>query len=254
MSQTLSPPAPNACIELQVGERRFTTRASTLSDGSSFFASLLSERWQDSRSDDGSYFIDADPDLFAHILRYLRRGLLPVVYDKLHGFDHAFYQALREEAVYFGIEPLENWITEKGYLRAVTIHYSVEEVQGQGIYVDGYKAAVDGNTERSYHPSWGIRKVYQCPRGISLHNGNPEACGKACEKAKGEDWDGYVEQSVLRTLIVTRRTVFNGTSQYTSTILYFANTFRSTLDSIKVGKRKYNIDAMGEKHCWRTSL
>ena len=209
MSSTLSAPPPNTIIVLQVGERRFTTRASTLCDGSSFFASLLSDRWQDSRSDDGSYFIDADPDLFAHILRYLRRGVLPLVYGKSQGFDHAFYQTLQEEASYFGVEPLHKWIKEKGYLRAVTIQYSVEEVKGQGIYVGGYDAAVDGNTERSYHPSWRTEKVYQCPRGVSLHNGNAGACGRACEKAKGENGDEYVEQDVLRTLIVTKRVIFN---------------------------------------------
>ncbi|KAL2043480.1 hypothetical protein N7G274_003787 [Stereocaulon virgatum] len=98
MSLALSGPLSNARINLQVGERCFTTLASTLSEGSSFFASLLSGRWEDSQSADGSFFIDADPDLFAHILRYLRRGVLPVVYEKGHGFDHAFYKALQEEA------------------------------------------------------------------------------------------------------------------------------------------------------------
>ena len=199
----------NTRITLQVGERRFTTLTSTLSDGSSFFASLLSDRWEDARSDDGTVFVDADPELFAHILRYLRRGVLPIVYDKCHGFDHAFYHALQEEAGYFGIEVLRKWIEEKGYLRAVTVQYSVEEVKGQGINMDGYHATVDGNTERLYTPSWGIEKVYQCPRGIFVHNGNPGACGRACEKAKGDDGDDYIERDVLRTLIVTKKAVFN---------------------------------------------
>jgi len=198
----------NTPVNLQVGECRFTTLASTLSDGSSFFASLLSDRWEDSRSNDGSYFVDADPDLFAHILRYLRRGVLPVVYEKSHGFDYAFYRALQEEALYFGIEPLHKWVKEKGYLQAVTIQYSVEEVKGQDIHVNGYDATVDGNTERSYHPSWGTEKVYRCPRGIFMHNGNLNACGRACEKAKGEDGDDYVERDILRTLIVTKRAIF----------------------------------------------
>ncbi|KAL9627161.1 MAG: hypothetical protein Q9164_007687, partial [Protoblastenia rupestris] len=127
---------------------------------SSFFASLLSDRWQHSRSDDGSYFIDADPDLFAHILRYSRCGVLPVVYEKGYGFDPASYQALKEEASYFGVEPLHKWIKKKGYLQAVTIQYSVEEVKGQGICMGGYDTTVEGNTERSYHPSWGTEKVY----------------------------------------------------------------------------------------------
>jgi len=208
MSEPLSAPTSKTPVNLQVGECRFTTLASTLSDGSSFFTSLLSDRWEDSRSNDGSYFVDADPDLFAHILRYLRRGVLPVVYEKSHGFDYAFYRALQKEALYFGIEPLHKWVKEKGYLQAVTIQYSVEEVKGQDIHVNSYGATVDGNTERSYHPSWGTEKVYRCPRGISMHNGNPSACGRACEKAKGEDGDDYVERDILRTLIVTKRAIF----------------------------------------------
>lgn len=207
MSEPLSAPTSNTPVNLQVGECRFTTLASTLSDGSSFFASLLSDRWEDSRSNDGTYFVDADPDLFTHILRYLRRGVLPIVYEKSHGFDYAFYQALQKEALYFGIEPLHKWVKEKGYLQAVTIQYSVEEVKGQGINTGGYDTVVDGNTERSYHPSWGTEKVYQCPR--FLHHGNASACGRACEKAKGENGDDYIEQDVLRTLIVTRKAIFN---------------------------------------------
>jgi hypothetical protein len=205
------PPFPpsNTKITLQVGERHFTTLASTLIDGSAYFASLLSGRWPDSQSSDGSYFVDADPDLFEHILRFLRRGVLPIIYDKSRGFDHAFYQALREEAGYFGIKPLREWAEERTYTRAVTIKYSVEEVSGEGIHVNGYNAVVNGNTERSYHPSWGTRKVYRCPRGISGHNGNSFGCGKACARAKDDDGSDYVDQEILRTMIVTKTTVFH---------------------------------------------
>lgn len=135
--------------------------------------------------------------------------MLPIIYDKSHGFDHAFYWALQEEASYFGIMPLHKWVKEKEYLRVVTIEYSVEEVKGEGMYAEGYNVTVDGNTERSYHPSWGIEKVYQCPRGIFVHNGNPDACGRACEKARSEAGDDFVERDVLRTLVVTKRTVLN---------------------------------------------
>jgi len=202
-------PLPERSITLQVGERRFTTLPSTLVAGSSFFASLLSTRWAGSKSVDDSYFVDADPDLFAHILRYLRREVLPIVYDRNHGFDHAFYQALEVEADYFGVEKLRKWVGEKGYLRAVTIQYSVEVVRGEGINGGGNRNTVDGNTECSYYPSWGTETVYQCPRGISIHNGNPAKCGLWCVRAKGDDANQYVERSLSRTLVVTKRIVFN---------------------------------------------
>ena len=209
--QSAQPPGTH--IDLQVGERRLTTLASTLSGGSSFFASLLSDRWRESRSDDGSFFVDADPDLFAHILRYLRRGVPPIFYNKCQGFDYGLYRALQEEAEYFGIEPLRKWIEKQDYLRAVTIRYSAQEVKGEGISAVGYDASVDGNIERSYHPVWGTEKVYKCPRGIFVHNGNPGACGRMCLKAKSEDEDGYIDHDVLRTLIVTKRIVFNNVSR-----------------------------------------
>ena len=207
MSSTQSAPPPSPRVELQVGERRFTTLASTLTTNSTFFASLLA-RWQESQSGDGSYFVDADPELFTHILRYLRREILPVVWGKGSGFDRSFYRALQEEAAFLGIERLRKWIEEEGYLKAVTVRYAVQEIKGDGVD-EGYDATVDGNTEREYHPWWGTEKVYRCPRDISRHRGNPGACGKACEKAKGEGEDEYVDEDVLRTLVVTKKIIFN---------------------------------------------
>ena len=102
-------------ISLQVGERHFTTLKSTLKEGSTFFRALLAEEWQGSRSPDGSYFIDADPDLFVYSLRYLRRGVFPLFYNATYGFDFALYYALQEEALYFGIENLYNWIKDQKY-------------------------------------------------------------------------------------------------------------------------------------------
>ena len=207
------PPTPSstARIELQVGERRFTTTVSTFPENS-FLNSIISGRWESSRSSDGAYFIDADPDLFAHILRYLRRGMLPIFYSKTDGFDHALYDALQAEAEYFVIDGLCKWIKDKGYLNAVTNWYSVEEVKGEGVGMR-YDAAVGGDTERSYHPSWGTENVYQCPRGIATHHGYPRRCGRDCNRAKGDAEDEYVEEDVLRTLIVTKRVAFNHVSR-----------------------------------------
>lgn len=206
MSSASSTPSSSTLIDLQVGERRFTTRKSTLAEGSGWFAALLSSRWREVCSSDGSYFVDADPDLFEHLLRYMRRSVLPVFYNE-NGFDHALYRALQAEADYFNIEPLNKWLKEKGYLSAVSIQYSVDERKGKGVD-GGYDAVVDGSTERAYHPSWVTEKEYQCPRDIFIHHGNPNLCGKACANAKGED-DEYIDRYYLRTLIVTKKVVFN---------------------------------------------
>jgi hypothetical protein len=74
----------NRRVTLQVGERRFVTTLQTL-EKSGGFASL-SRRWVN-RQEENSYFVDADPTIFEHILRYLRRGVLVIFYDKAKGHD-----------------------------------------------------------------------------------------------------------------------------------------------------------------------
>ena len=177
MAFILQNPPSDPCIVLQVGERRFRTTAETLSNAT-YFDSRVSGRWESNRSSDGSYFVDADPALFEHILRYLRREQLPIFYNASQsGFDYALYSALQGEATFFGIERLRRWIEEKGYLNAVKIKYSVMEIHGTGV-ASSHDAVIDGDAERSYHPSWGTEQVYKCPRGVPVHDGNPNACGR----------------------------------------------------------------------------
>ena len=199
-------------ILLQVGERHFITLKSTLEEGSTFFRALLAEEWQGSRSPDGSYFIDADPDLFVYSLRYLRRGVFPLFYNATYGFDFALYHALQEEALYFGIENLYNWIKDQKYAQAVKIQYTLDEIKGDGVSAMDHFTTIDGTSDRSYHPTWGTEKVYQCPRNIFVHMGNPNACGRACDKARGDEGDTYIDREILRTLIITKNTVFSGAS------------------------------------------
>lgn len=135
-----------------------------------------------------------------------RNAVLPIFYNE-NGFDHALYRALQVEADYFNIEPLNTWLKEKGYLRAVSFRYSIEERKGEVVDA-GYDAIVDGDTERTYHPYLSTEMVYQCPRDIFSHHGNPDRCGKACANAQRED-AGYVDRDVLRTLVVTKKVVFN---------------------------------------------
>jgi BTB/POZ domain-containing protein KCTD9 len=207
-TETPSPdsPAPTTPrqITFRVGERVFITTRETLIAESDFFASLLSGRW-DNAEEDGSYFVDADADIFVHILRYLRRGVLPFFYDKLKGHDHALYLALLQEAKYFQITRLEEWLEKKQYLQALKTHYSATEVEG----IVTYEIPRDPNTEREYHPAWGTKKVYVCPRGIVVHRGKPLVCGKDCRRAQGDDDDIYEEELVLRILIVEKQTIFD---------------------------------------------
>lgn len=191
----------NNPITLQVGESRFHTFSSTLTPESPYFACLLSAQWHQHQPD-GSYFVDADGDLFSHILRYLRSGILPLFYSSLTGHDYGTYRALLGEAEYFGIERLKDWLRNKEYEKAVKIECSVEEVEGLG----GMAWTGQANVEVEYHPAWTTRKVYICPRRISVHNGDPSACRRACRKSQGDAEDEFEDEEVLRTIVISRRT------------------------------------------------
>ncbi|KAK4973185.1 hypothetical protein LTR28_011947 [Elasticomyces elasticus] len=182
-SQSSLPLAAARQITLQVGQQQFVTTRETLAAESSFFASLLSGRWDNALADE-SYFIDADPSLFEHILRYLRRGVLPVFYDTHKGHDYALYLALLEEAKYFQIPRLQEWLENKGYLRTLMVEYSVQEVEVGFRYLSTTRTT-DEYVE--YHPGWGTKKV----------------------KAQGDTEDIYEEEAISKMLLVKKRVVFD---------------------------------------------
>ncbi|MCJ1408670.1 hypothetical protein MMC19_002745 [Ptychographa xylographoides] len=202
---TSSPALGGDTITLQVGEQKFITTADTLIQGSGFFASALSGRWQNMQAD-GSYFVDADPKLFEHILRYLRRGIFPVFYNNAKGHDHALYLALREEARYFQIIQLEKWLETKAYLEVVTIKYSSYNSE----HFDGIPQENNRETESTHHISWKTAKVYVCPRGLSRHRGDPNACRRQCHNARGDADEEYENESVYNVTAILKKTVFNG--------------------------------------------
>lgn len=162
--------------------------------------SCLSGRWDNALAD-GSYFIDADPTLFEHILRYPRRGVLPMFYDIDKGHDHMLYLALLEEARYFQISRLQEWLENKRYLYALSVECSVDEVEGTPC-----TTTLSTDMGLEYYPRWGTKKVYVCPHA---HSGQPGACGRQCMKAKGDAEPVYDEEPMLRLLEVKKRIVFD---------------------------------------------
>ena len=201
-------------VLLRVGERLFRTFASTLTTESPFFADLLSERAMTMLQDYGeAIFVDADPELFEHILRYLRHGVYPLFWDRQKGFDLGLYVALQREAEFYGIAQLEHWIKHQTYTKAVRVEYQTKEIAGWEPLVE-----TDGNIERTYHLQWitGNTKgtfhqpwikpsEYRCPRGIEGHHGNPSSCGKACEKARNTGVSDN-QKVVLRTTVIEKQT------------------------------------------------
>jgi hypothetical protein len=160
-------------ITLQVGERRFNTNRSTLIEGSQYFAALLSGRWNNLQGD-GSYFVDADGDLFEHILRFLRRGVCPLFFDNAKGHDYTSYIALLEEAKYFGIPRLVAWLQEREYLHAVEIHQTVYKETK----IMGELDKIESNVTKEYisPPTWSKTTSWDCPHGIPEHAQRRRAC------------------------------------------------------------------------------
>lgn len=198
-----SPPAQTSGdrVILQVGDRRFTTTKSNLTDESDWFRTFFSGRWNHELMD-GAYFIDADGDLFEHILRYLRRKVFPIFYDNAKGHDHAMYLALLKEAEYFQIERLRLWIAEKNYEKAISVRHAINV----GKHYDGFVIHAPANYDTQYIPFFEEDQVYLCPRGFALHRGRPGACGKQCKKVQGEADDIYVTERVLKMVVVEKRT------------------------------------------------
>jgi hypothetical protein len=188
-------------ITLQVGEQHFTTFPSTLTTESHFFASLLSPQWQHVQAD-GSYFVDADGALFPYILRYLRSGGLPLFYSTSAGHDHGMYQALLGEAQHIQIERLMDWLRNKKYERAVKIEYSVQEFEGS----QQLAKSCFSDLQVEYKSTWATDI---CPRGINSHRGDPSACGKLCMRAQGDAEREFEDGKVLKTVVISKRTVLN---------------------------------------------
>lgn len=198
------PTSDHVQVRLQVGERLFTTTRLTLIKESTYFASLLSGRW-DNTQEDGTYFVDADPALFEHILRYLRRSVYPVFYDEVRGHNYGLYIALSGEAIYFGICRLQQWLEQRRYLDAVKFTRTVEGVHDGYSILSAYQN-VPTDTTLEFHTSWFSKKVYICPRGIDVHRGSPGACGRQCKNAQGDNPDMFEDEPCLR-LLVTRKQV-----------------------------------------------
>ncbi|KAF1944344.1 hypothetical protein EJ02DRAFT_452460 [Clathrospora elynae] len=107
-------------ITLDVSGRKFRTSKAVLAV-SPYFDSLLT-RWEDCADlqPDGSYYVDADPDTFEHLLGFMRRpAKFPLYWTKKDGFDYALYSRLEVEADYFMLEGLRDWIKGKKYANAI---------------------------------------------------------------------------------------------------------------------------------------
>lgn len=181
-------------VTLDVGGRKFTTLISTLEE-SEFLKTLVSDRWGHNRQADGSYFVDANSDIFEDVLEYLRRGWMPLFWDRDTGHDFSRYKKLQQESEYLGISRLERWLKESRFLEAVLI---VNKITNK-VILDQQQVEIASSTPGSRQrlkTDWVEIPMYLCdadPRMGRYHSrldDCPGLCGKACNDKRRNEWVG----------------------------------------------------------------
>uniref|UniRef100_A0A060T6R6 ARAD1C15884p n=1 Tax=Blastobotrys adeninivorans TaxID=409370 RepID=A0A060T6R6_BLAAD len=161
-------------VYLSVGGQTFVTLEETLRE-SEYLRQLTS------RSTDERCFVDGDPELFKHILRYLRHGQFPLFYKENSGFDYGKYHNLLNESKRLKIQKLANWIEREEFKKLVKIHlrsFTLKHVDPDRLYLpsyiyEPYSVQIFSLMERRYN----------CPRKIPVHK-EPWDCGRKCWKVK----------------------------------------------------------------------
>jgi hypothetical protein len=200
---------PPSLVTLNVSGRIYKTRPSTLS-ASPYFTALLA-RWDSGADlqDDGSYFIDADPDTFEHILAFMRRpSKFPLYWTHEHGFDYVLYNKVEAEADFFLLHGLRDWISKKRYEEAVKtiVEVRVWDERSQRV-LNGGESLGDLVEVNSFLGSYsGERRIR-----LACYFHQSSFCGgcKSCEKSAGATPQSHEPDKKL-TLVI-KKIVFDET-------------------------------------------
>lgn len=164
-------------VTVRVGEREFFTTRATLGP-STFFTTL----WALHPPEQTEYFVDGDPVLFEHVLRYLRTRIFPLFFDPVKGHDTCLYFALLQQAKFYQIEALESWLARERYKDAVETKSRVvcKLMYGERQISNAIESTF-GSGERiqilAYRES--VEKNWPCPEKIWQHDGHRDACFEA---------------------------------------------------------------------------
>lgn len=134
---------PSRVVRLHVGEKVFSTTVRTLLKESAYFRSLTPDARQKLANE--TFFVDADPDLFAYVLRYLRHGIYPVCFSLDGGHDYVTYSGIRLLAEKFAIESLARWLADRQYESAIECSVSVGKMRADDTFISHSSAErIDG--------------------------------------------------------------------------------------------------------------
>jgi hypothetical protein len=197
---------PSNTIVLDVCGRKFRTTKSTLQT-SDYFNNLFT-RWEDcaDRQEDGSFFVDADPDTFEHLLNFMRRpSRFPLYWTKEKGFDYVLYSKLAVEADFFLLHDLRDWIRKGRYLGAIRTDLRI--TKEPLLYFSGTCNTLQGHPViENFYGDTGGSGPYRCPLG--RHDGYPSSCHSNCHKERGTSGAQFdAPQKHIISIITTIRFV-----------------------------------------------
>jgi hypothetical protein len=197
------PKQPDVVI-LDVGGTKYKALCSTLTASSGHLRALISrEKWTTQQQEDGSIYIEADPEVFSHLLRFMRQPeTYPLFWTPLNGFDYNLYNHLEKQAVYFQVDHLADWIRKKEYEKAIKVHRSPPRKDELGNIMSEETTA---NEEVERHIFRRINKVYVCPIAKAPHRGHPEMCGRQCNNFRGGGPVQYDKEEVIEVVSIGKR-------------------------------------------------
>jgi hypothetical protein len=203
---------PPHLIVLDVSGRKYKTQRATLQT-SPYFQNLLA-RWDDcsDRQEDGSYYIDADPVAFQHVLDFMRRpSKFPLFWTKETSFDYALYNKLEAEADYFLLHDLRDWLRKKRYLDAVKTVIEVKALSEHELKDDRNQTRCEADIEvQSFFGSYTGERRYISPCEVHRITDEPIRGCSSCEvliRAHGPQYDDPPK----RLTLVTKRVEFDET-------------------------------------------
>ncbi|KFH48129.1 hypothetical protein ACRE_009850 [Hapsidospora chrysogenum ATCC 11550] len=179
-------------VELQIGEKKFMTTKATISE-SKVLSTLVSLQPPPA---DGQYFVDADPTLFEHVLRYLRTGMYPLFFDRDRGHDEVLYLALLQQARFYQIDRLEAWLAAKSYQDAVRRRTWANSITLCGdAQIEHLEELTHLKNEslKIINISQSTAKCFRCPTRNWRHDGRRQKCILDGCVHRGDKWTTMYE-------------------------------------------------------------